>query len=135
MNLNFDPKDKEIIVQAENNRGYTYYEFTEDKVKAIAAKPVREIEYDEWCCLLQMLYPTGLICSGLFDPFLVFEIVNGKRKDPPKESWPSLNKEGSSGILLERFAKELTDHGIEMHDTWHELLAKHGRVSLWRKTR
>ena len=123
MNLSFDQKDKELIVQAENNRGYTYYEFTVEKTKDIAAKPVREVDYNEWCSLLQMLYPNRLICSGIFDPFLVFEIVDGKRKDPPKEYWPSINREGSSGVLIERFISALAEHGIKPHDSWYEVLA------------
>ena len=124
MDLHFKQEDKERIVQAENNRGYNYYEFTPEKIKAIAAKPVREVEYDEWCCFVQLLYPAGLICSGLFEPFLVFEIVDGKRKDPPNEHWPSLNRAGSDGVLIERFIGVLAAHGIKAHDTWYELLTQ-----------
>ena len=122
-NLNFNEQDKALITEAENRRGYAYYEFTEEKIREIAAKPAQDIEYKEWCCILQMLYPTGLICSGLFEPFLVFEIVNDRRKDPPKEHWGNLQRPGSSGILLERFIAALAEHGIEVHESWHKALA------------
>ena len=123
VNLNFNEKDKALIVEAENRRGYVYYEFTEEKIRDVAAKPVQSIEYEDWCCLLQMLYPRGLISSGLFEPFLVFEIVNSRRKDPPKEHWGCLAHPGSAGTLLERFIFALAEHGIEVHESWHTALS------------
>ena len=123
-NLNFNEQDKALITEAENKRGYTYYEFTEEKIREIAAKPAQTIEYKEWCCLVQMLYPRGLICSGLFDPFLVFDIVDGKRKDPPRWHWGDLQSPGGDGsILLGRIIRALAEHGIEVHESWHKALA------------
>lgn len=122
--LNFNKNDKAIITEAENRRGYVYYEFTEESVRAIADKQAYSVVYEEWCSLLQMLYPTRLICSGLFEPFLLFDIVNGRRKDPPTEHWGSLSKPGTDGILLERFIAALEENGIKPHDSWYKVLSK-----------
>ena len=122
--MNYNPKNKALICEAENHRGYIYYEFTEASLKFIAAKEVTSVEYSEWCSLLQTLYPDKLICSGLFELFLVFEIKNGCRKDPPQEHWGNLVTPGSDGILLERFIAALREHGIKVHESWYETLER-----------
>ncbi|WP_195985354.1 hypothetical protein [Clostridium sp. D33t1_170424_F3] len=122
--LNYSEENKRTITEAENRRGYTYYEFTEEAIKNIAAKEVVSVEDGEWRSLLQMLYPDKLICSGLFEAFLVFEIKNGRRKDPPQEHWNSLVRPGSDGILLERFIATLEEHGIAVHESWRAVLQK-----------
>lgn len=122
--LNYDEKNKLTITEAENGRGYAYYEFTEETVKSIAAKEATNVEEREWRSLLQMLYPDKLICSGLFEAFLVFEIKNGRRKDPPQEHWSDLVTPGSDSVLLERFIAVLAEHGIEVHESWRAALQK-----------
>lgn len=114
--LNFRQEDKAAVEKAG-----IHYDFTEEKTREIAAKDVRAVEYKEWCSLLQMLYPGTLICSGLFEPFLVFEVKDGRRVDPPKEHWPSLNKPGTGGVLLEQFILALQEHGIEVNESWKQL--------------
>lgn len=120
--MNYNLKNKALICEAENRRGYTYYEFTEATVKNIASKEAASVEDGEWRSLLQMLYPDKLICSGLFEAFLVFEIRNGRRKDPPQEHWGNLVTAGSDGVLLERFISALAEHGIKVHESWREAL-------------
>lgn len=120
--LNYSEENKRTITEAENRRGYTYYEFTEETVRAIAAKAAAFVEEREWRSLLQMLYPDKLICSGLFEAFLVFEIKNGRRKDPPQEHWGDLVTPGSDGVLLERFIAALAEHGIEVDASWHTVV-------------
>lgn len=115
--LNFREEDKAAVEAT----GYSYYDFTEEKVREIAKKGAKEVTYKEWCCLLQMLYPRCMIASGLFEPFLVFEVRNGKRKDPPKEHWPDLVNEGSAGVLLEGFVNFLDTEGITTHPSWRKL--------------
>lgn len=117
--LNFKPEDKAAVQQAG-----IYYDFTEEKTREIAAKNARDVTYEEWCSLLQMLYPSTLICSGLFDPFIVFEVKNGRRKDPPKEHWRNLDEPGSNGILFNRFIKAITEHGIVVHESWEQSCTK-----------
>lgn len=120
--INYNPQNKALICEAENHRGYTYYEFTEESVKAIASKEISSVSDREWRSFLQMLYPDKLICSGLFESFLVFEIRNGRRKDPPQEHWGNLLTVGSNGVLLERFISALVEHGIKVHESWREAL-------------
>lgn len=122
--LNYSEENKRTIIEAENRRGYSYYEFTEEAVRTIAAKEAIDVEDGEWRSLLQMLYPDKLICSGLFEAFLVFEIKNGRRKDPPQEHWGSLVRPGSDGVLLERFIEALAEHGIEAHKSWRAVLQR-----------
>ena len=121
MDINYSAINKALVCGADN-RGYVYYEYTEESVRRIAAKEVSTVSDREWRSLLQMLYPDCLICSGLFEPFLVFEITNGRRKDPPQEHWDSLVAPGSDGILLERFIAVLREHGIKVHESWYEAL-------------
>ena len=116
--LNFKQEDQKRIESAENKR-YSYFGFTEESCREIASKPLKEISASEWRSLVQMLYPKNLICSGLFEPFLVFDITkSGKRKDPPKEHFPSLDQPGSDGILLQRIIDALMENGCELHETW-----------------
>lgn len=135
INLNYNPSDKARIEAAENKRGYKYYDFTEETIKATCAKHGKEVTKGEWYALIQMLYPHDLICYGLFESFIVFKIepekgsdplnlLNGKRKDPPYEHWFNLIEEGSDGILLERIITAVEENGITVHESWHQPLQK-----------
>lgn len=121
MDINYSAINKALVCGADN-RGYVYYEYTEESVRRIAAKEVSTVSDREWRSLLQMLYPDCLICSGLFEPLLVFEIKSGRRKDPPHEHWRDLVTPGSDGVLLERFIRALAGHGIEIHESWHKII-------------
>jgi hypothetical protein len=121
VNMNFDPADKALI-EGEKYHSYSYHEFTEDSLRTLAAKPIQEIPGSEMYALVQMLYPHNLICSGLFDHCLVFDIVDGKRNDPPKEYWHDLASKGSDGILLDRIITALEENGVRVHESWKEAL-------------
>lgn len=122
--LNFKQENRKRIEDAENKR-YAYFGFTEESCREIAAKPLKEVSTSEWRSLVQMIYPGNLICSGLFEPFLVFDITKaGKRKDPPKEHFPSLDQTGSDGVLLPRIIDALVENGCEPHETWKVHAAK-----------
>lgn len=124
MKLNYERTDKVLIEEAENKRGYSYYEFTEESIKSISKKELKDVTSHEWRSLLQMLYPQGLICSGLFEPLLVFKIENGKRIDPPYEHWFSIDEKGSNGIPLERFISALEGSNISVNESWKTHLVK-----------
>jgi hypothetical protein len=121
--FDFNQEDKARI-EGEKHHNYTYYEFTEQSIRAISAKHVKDVESREWYTLVQMLYPENLICSGLFDSFLVFDIINQKRKDPPKEAYADLVTAGKKSMLLERIIATLNEGGIEPHESWKSVLAK-----------
>lgn len=74
---------KKKIETAENNRGYVYYDFSPEMVERVIATPLENVTNGELRGLIQMIYPDKLICSGLIDSVLIFEIVKGARKDPP----------------------------------------------------
>lgn len=115
--LNFKQEDKARI-EGEKFHSYHYYEFTEQSLRALAARDIYEIPSKECYQLVQMLYPSNLICSGLFERCLVFDIINGIRQDPPKEHWYDLATPGSNGILLERIITALEENGVEVHQSW-----------------
>ena len=123
--LTFNQADKDRIVKAENNRGYIYYDFTELSCKSVAEKPLNEVSDNEWYMLVQMLFPANLICSGIFESFLVFEIKggstleSGKRQDPPMRAWQNLTVANRKGeVLLKMIVGNLTENGILVHETW-----------------
>ena len=92
--MNYKKEDKELIEKA-NCR---YYEFTDEIIKNIVTKNMKDIDNEEWRTLIQMLYPKNMIGSGLFQPILIFKISkSGKRVDPPIEAYNSLDdmKEGT----------------------------------------
>ncbi len=74
---------KKKIETAENNRGYVYYDFSPEMVERVIATPLKNVTNDELRGLIQMIYPDKLICSGFIDNVLIFDIVDGVRKDPP----------------------------------------------------
>lgn len=115
--LNFKAENK-MHVEGEKYHNYSYYDFNEQSVREIASKHAKDVTGHEWYSLVQMLYPKNLITSGLFDAFLVFDIINRKRKDPPKEYWNDLVTPGSDGVLLERIISALSEHKIDVHESW-----------------
>ena len=66
------------------SKGYSYYDFSREEVERIAKKNVKEVSTTEIRTLAQALFPQYLQCSGLFDGFLFFEVIDGVRVDPPK---------------------------------------------------
>jgi len=121
--LNFKQENKAHI-EGEKNHSYSYYDFTEKSVREIANKDAHDVTGREWCSLVQMLYPENLISSGLFDAFLIFDIVKQKRKDPPKEHFYSLTDKENNGILLEHIISVIEEHGITVHKSWKAALER-----------
>ena len=117
--LNYKIEDKNKI---EKSNRYKYYEFTEDKIKKIIEKDIKEVNNEEWRLLIQMLYPNKLICSGLFQAILIFETnKNGKRIDPPEEAYDSVNEKNidNQETLLERIIKHINENSTFIfHESW-----------------
>lgn len=107
-----DEQKKEIV-----GSSYTYYDYTKETIEEIAHKNVKDLVYQDGAILVQALYPKNLICSGLFDRFLVFECHNGDREDPPKFFFHNLdNKE-----LLDKIFAMFKREKIKPHSTWETL--------------
>ena len=85
--LNYKEDDKRLIESGK----YRYYDFTEEIVRKIVSKNINDVISEEWRILLQMLYPSNMIESGLFQPILIFKISkSGKRVDPPLDAYNSI---------------------------------------------
>lgn len=97
--LNYKKSDKELIEKIR----YKYYDFTEEIINGIIEKSFEDVTDEEWRILIQMLYPHNLVASGLFQPYLIFNIDNnGKRIDPPIKAFDSItSKRGNSCLLLD----------------------------------
>lgn len=78
-----DEQAKGIITTAENGR-YSYYDYNKEIVEKIAHKNTDDMTWEDFAILAQALFPKHLICSGLFDCFLMFNIENNKRVDLPE---------------------------------------------------
>lgn len=112
--LNEDQK-KAII----GNR-YSYYDYDEQTIKDIAKKDVRELTFKDGSTLVQAMFPDNLICSGLFDNFLIFECHDGERCDPPKKAFSNIDDKK----LLKDIIQFFKDNNIEYHETWNKLSKK-----------
>lgn len=117
--MNYKEEDKKYI---EKSGRYIYYEFTNESIKGIATKSIKDVTGDEWRSLVQMLYPTNMIGSGFFQPILIFRIDrNGNRIDPPTEAFNSLDELKDGTCLLIRiidFIKKNSDFTI--NPTWYK---------------
>lgn len=110
-----EEQQKEIV----GNR-YTYYAFTKETIEAIASKNVIDLVYKEGAILVQALYPNNLICSGLFDKFLIFECSHGNRIDPPLVAFYNIDNKELCKKIIDFFEAEQ----IKYHESWDKLYAK-----------
>ena len=124
--LNYIEADKKRI-EEEKNHNYHYYEFTEEKILNIISKSPRDLNTDEWFCLIQMIYPKNLIASGLFQPILIFEIKDGYRVDPPILAFDGIEVENKKikNNLFSMIYQFLQDRGIvQFHSEWVNIKEK-----------
>ncbi len=117
--LNYKEDDKSLI---ESGR-YRYYDFTEEVVENIVSKHINDVENEEWRILLQMLYPSNMIGSGLFQPILIFKVSkSGKRIDPPLEAYNSINDLEEGTCLLFQIIEYIEKNSkVKIHDSWYEV--------------
>lgn len=97
--MNYKKEDKELIESA----NYQYYDFTDEIIKKIVSKEMKDVSNEEWRTLIQMLYPQNMVGSGLFQPIIIFRISKkGKRVDPPIEAYNSLDDIQNGTCLFNR---------------------------------
>jgi hypothetical protein len=120
--LNYKEDDKSLI---ESGR-YRYYDFTEEVVENIVSKHINDVENEEWRILLQMLYPSNMIGSGLFQPILIFKISkSGKRVDPPLEAYNSINDLKEDTCLLFKIIEHIEQNSkLKIHNSWYKAKEK-----------
>lgn len=119
--MNYKEEDKALIEGA----GYTYYVFTEEKVRKIIAKEIKEVTNNEWRTLIQMLYPNKMVGSGLIDSVLIFTISQKthRRVGPPLRAYGDMqDNRGKEGSLLNQIYNVLKKAGLEdtIHESWKE---------------
>lgn len=114
--MNYKDENKKII----ENANYRYYQYTEEIIKTIIKKDIHIIENSEWRTLIQMLYPKNMIGSGLFQPILIFEIKNGKRKDPPIEAYNGVDDlENGSCLLIKIIDYIEKNSNLKFNKSWY----------------
>lgn len=124
LNKNLD-LDFEIFKANITKKRYDYYDFSREKVQEIANKDIGEVGGDVRI-LVQALFPQHLQCSGLFDGFILFNVVDGVRIDPPVYWYHScssyLNNDNKAKV--NRLADEIKDlfesNGIQYSEGWKE---------------
>ena len=130
--LTIDEETKKIITSAEGGR-YSYFDYSKKIIKEIVSKDVKEIKWHDVAIIVQALFSKYLICSGIIDCFLMFEIKNNKRSDPPKYCYRNvasyLNNDDKAKVnyLGEEIKKLLAINEIECHPSWEECLCNNSQ--------
>lgn len=125
--LEMDEEAKRIITTAEGGR-YSYFDYTKEKIQEIALKNLDDIKRIDANILVQALFPKYLICGGLFDNFLMFEIKNNRRADPPKYCYYDLTSylNNNNEVKFNYLASEIIDlfkvNDIQYNEQWNKLL-------------
>ena len=124
-----DENQRSVITSADGAR-YKYFDFTKEKISKIAIKPFLDLTINDCFVLVQALFPEYLICSGLFDTFLIFEIKNGRRIDPPKYFFRGLDSylNNDDELKLNFLAEEIVDlfikNNIPYVEFWNVIVEK-----------
>ena len=125
--LEIDEEAKRIITTAEGGR-YEYFDYTKEKIQEIASKNLDDIKMIDADVLVQALFPKYLICGGLFDCFLMFEIKKNRRADPPKYCYSDLtsylnnDKESKFNYLASEIIDLFKVNDIQYNEQWNKLL-------------
>lgn len=122
--LNYKEENKSLI-EGELNHNYQYYEFNKDKILEIISKNINDVNDKEWRTLIQMIFPQNLICSGLFQSFLIFDIEDGLRVDPPKYAFDDVCTKAYDFILLIKIYDFLINNNVSSFDSsWIDSINK-----------
>lgn len=129
-NLEMNKDFKENIISAENGR-YTYYDYDLQTIKDIAkVNPQTELTYNNAATLVQVLFPEYLVCSGLFDSFIMFKVKDGRRGGSPKYCYRSLdsylnnNNDKKDNLLIEEIVDLFKQNNIDYNKMWNEVLER-----------
>lgn len=121
--MNYKEEDKKYI---EAGGRVSYFDFTEKEIERVVKTDVKKVENKDWRMLIQMLYPTNMIGSGLFQPILIFRIGrNGNRIDPPIEAYNGLDDMEKGTCLFFRIIDYIEKNSkFEIDNSWYELKSK-----------
>ena len=126
--LKFKQSDKENIEKT----GDSYFEFDENTIKNLASQDIEKLTRHDWFTLVQALFPDKLICNGLFDSFIIFQVKNGCRIDPPKYYWRDLNSylNNDNNAKVNKLLEEIKDLFVKNNISWHESWNKYLGVDI-----
>ena len=109
------------------SKRYSYYDFNKEIVEKIAKiNDIEGVSNGDIRILVQALFPQYLECSGLFDSFLLFAVVDGVRIDPPKyffgnlKSYLNNDKEAKVNRLSDEIKDLFERNNIEYSEMWKE---------------
>lgn len=108
------------------SKRYDYYDFNKEIVDQIAQKNIKDVTFADTSILAQALFPQYLLCSGLFDNFILFEVEDGVRVDPPIYCYRNLRSylNNDNIVKVNRLAFEIEDlfikNKIVYSDSWRE---------------
>lgn len=121
--MNYKDEDKKYV---EAGGRVSYYDFTEKEIERIIKTNINEVQNEDWRMLIQMLYPTNMIGSGLFQPILIFRIGrNGKRIDPPIEAYNGVDDVRNGTCLLFRIIEHIEKNSkLKIDDSWYKIKEK-----------
>ena len=128
--VNLDPNIDFSVYKADIERKrYSYYDFSLDGIRKIAESDINALEPNDLRAIVQCLYPKFLVCSGLFDAILLFDVrPSGDRIDPPFASWRYLgtaqNEFKDSPLMADSISKLFKANGIKPHESWNRYLQK-----------
>ena len=119
---------KKIITSAENGR-YRYHDYSKEIIQEIANKNTEGLYCNDINPIVQALFPQYLICSGLWDNFLMFEIKDNERANSPKYSYLDVgsyldnDKEAKCNLLMEEILDLFYENKLSIHPCWIKALA------------
>lgn len=123
----------EDTIKNVTGKRYDYFHFSNKIVEEIAETPIEKFTWGQAAVIMQALFPNNLICSGLFDSFLIFEVENGNRIDPPKFYYRSLssrvnNCDNKQQLrLIEVMLKLFETNNIKCHESWISYCEKYNK--------
>lgn len=121
--MEYKEENKKLV---ELSGRYKYYDFNEETIKQIVEKDINEVTSTEWRTLIQMIYPTRMIGSGLFQGILIFKITNtGVRIDPPLEAYSRVDEVTNGDCLLFKIVRHIKENSkIKLHNSWNKTIKK-----------
>lgn len=119
--MEYKEENKKLV---ELSGRYKYYDFNEEMIKEIVKKDIQDVTPIEWRTLIQMIYPTRMIGSGLVHSILIFKM----RKDGVKillEDYNSLDKIKNQDCLLFKIVRHIKENSkIKLHNSWNKTIKK-----------
>lgn len=123
-------KTNQTFIDNIRKTGCSYFEFNKTNLQEIAKKNIEDLSRDEWFTITQALFPEYLICSGLFDSFIIFVVKNGTRIDPPLYYWRDLfsflnnDKNAKVNRLIDEIYDLFVNNNIKWHESWNQYFSK-----------